>query len=336
MRFSLGFLAATVLVGCAQDYDINPPASAFGVANPVTLDNPEVRDDIVQVTPPIVDVLWIIDNSGSMQDNQTALATNFPSFMGYFLDSGLDYHIGVVSTDMDDPQMSGKLREVAGKRWIDNNSVDAPGTFSAMAQIGANGSPDEKGREAAYTGLELLKDGYNAGYLRDLDVGGFHAVVISDENDASTNNPVSKAEFIDYLKTLRIDPTLVSFSSIVQTGIGVNQGRDYIEITTAVGGEVHDIALGEWVNVLDHLGSLAAGLKREYFLSQLPVEASLDVTVTLSNNVTTLTFQQGSQYLYSPDRNSITFVEYVPDPLSTVHIKYTALSQMVDVEDIAN
>lgn len=333
MRFSLGFVTVVMMVGCKQDYDIIPPP--VGVANPVTLDNPEVEDAIVQVTPPIVDVLWIVDNSGSMLDDQQALAENFPSFMGYFLDSGLDYHIGVVATDMLDPQMSGRLREVAGKRWIDNQTIDAPGTFTAMAEIGANGSADERGREACYTALELLKDGYNSGFLRDLDVGGFHAVIISDENDQSTNTPISKEGFIDYLDGMRIDPVLVTFSSIVQTGIGVGQGRDYIDVTNAVGGEIHDLALGDWVSVLDHLGSQAAGLKREYFLSQLPVEDTLDVSVVLSNQVTTLTFEQFTQYTYSPERNSITFAEYVPDPLATVHIKYTALSEMVDVEDVA-
>ena len=53
-----------------------------------------VTDVSTQVTTPEVDVLFVIDNSCSMNNEQSELTANFPSFMAYFLDSGLDYHIG--------------------------------------------------------------------------------------------------------------------------------------------------------------------------------------------------------------------------------------------------
>lgn len=46
-----------------------------------------------------VDVLFVIDNSGSMADEQTALANAFESFITKFVDKGVDYHIGITSTD---------------------------------------------------------------------------------------------------------------------------------------------------------------------------------------------------------------------------------------------
>jgi hypothetical protein len=60
-----------------------------------------------------------------MQEEQTALTGSFDSFVNYFVGSGLDYHIGVVSTDQDDPNHKGKLREFNGHRWIDD-SVSNP------------------------------------------------------------------------------------------------------------------------------------------------------------------------------------------------------------------
>ena len=48
-----------------------------------------------------LDILWVIDNSCSMTEEQQALSQNFASFVQYFVGSGLDYHIGVVSTDWD-------------------------------------------------------------------------------------------------------------------------------------------------------------------------------------------------------------------------------------------
>ena len=66
----------------------------------------------MQVTVPSVDVLWVIDNSCSMTEEQQALTDNFNKFVQYFVGSGLDYHIGVVSTNWDNESGDhrGKLR----------------------------------------------------------------------------------------------------------------------------------------------------------------------------------------------------------------------------------
>ena len=88
---------------------------------------------MLQITSPEVDVLWVVDNSCSMSEEQEAIASNFPQFMEYFLDSSLDYHIGVVSTDMDDPQQSGLLRPAGGgMRWIDTETDDALARFADL------------------------------------------------------------------------------------------------------------------------------------------------------------------------------------------------------------
>ena len=50
---------------------------------------------MLQTTVQAVDVLWVVDTSCSMAQEQTQLAENFEGFMTHFLDSGLDYHIGV-------------------------------------------------------------------------------------------------------------------------------------------------------------------------------------------------------------------------------------------------
>lgn len=49
-----------------------------------------------------VDVLWVIDNSGSMCQEQQVLRENFAEFVGEFADRSLDLHIGVTTTDTND------------------------------------------------------------------------------------------------------------------------------------------------------------------------------------------------------------------------------------------
>ncbi len=80
---------------------------------------------IGQTVPPKVDVMWIIDNScsmscivgchGAVSDKVTE---NFPLFMDYFLGSGLDYHIGVVTADLDNPADNGRLEYGFGEKYI--------------------------------------------------------------------------------------------------------------------------------------------------------------------------------------------------------------------------
>lgn len=334
MRLST-LVAPFILMGC-QEYTIGDGIPPLGQANPAELENPVNTDRIVQVTTPAVDVLWIVDNSGSMDQEQVQLGQNFPAFMPYFLGSGLDYHIGVVSTDMKARTESGKLVPAAnGEKWISVDSENPEQMFQQMSRLGINGDSFEKGREAAYTALELLKDSANQGFLRDDRTSGIHAIVVSDESDVSNANPISKAEFITWMNDLRPeDDALATFSSIVNPpDIGPLQGlpgTDYLELTDGIGGIKWPIGSDNWITVLEQLAIQAAGLKREYFLSQLPVDSTIEVQVQEPDG-DVITDQA---WTYSINRNSITFDEFVPAPLSQVLIQYTVLSSMVDTVEV--
>ena len=47
-----------------------------------------------------VDILFVIDNSGSMAEEQARLARNFPTFVAALDDMGADYRIGITTTDV--------------------------------------------------------------------------------------------------------------------------------------------------------------------------------------------------------------------------------------------
>jgi len=329
-------LTLPLFFGC-NEYEIENTGKIWGEPNPPVLESPTQQDRIVQVTTPSVDVLWVVDNSCSMYEEQTALTNNFDAFIEYFIDSGLDWHVGVVSTDMDDTSHRGKLRTANGVRYIDENVANPVSTFRSMAQMGTSGSYNEQGRAATYTALETLRNGYNAGFYRD--AASLSVVLISDEDDYSGNNPVSRTEFINWLLNLKISPDMVNFSSIVgppgSCSTAAEEGTDYIAVTSAVGGIMWSICSSDWATVLDELGMQAAGLKREFFLSQLPVISTIEVWVVFEG--VTYTFDEGSCddcYTYNAARNSVTFNTYVPDPLAEVFIDYDVLAgQQYDDED---
>lgn len=321
-------LAAFVplLVACQNEQGFVDPGQAFGEPNPQVIENEVRTDRLVQLTIPVVDALFVVDNSCSMDAEQALLSANFRDFLEWFQRSGLDYHIGVVSTDMVDPLHAGRLRSVDGRRWVDAATPTPESLFSEMVQMGTNGHWEEKGRAAAYTALEVLREEDNQGFLRP--DSGVHVTVVADENDASGESPISRTEFIDWMNHLRWSQQQVSFSSIVGPLSGCpyvgSPGIEYMEVTRNVGGVVWPICDEDWSDMLDELGFLAVGLSREFFLSARPVVGTVDVKV--EDGPTVLTFEETEDWVYDAVRNSVVFLTFVPDPLSTVVVTYEVRS----------
>jgi hypothetical protein len=90
-RAILGALGATAgLWGCQQDY-------LFDQVCPVQLS--EVQREEPALAPTPADILFVVDNSGSMADEQENLAQNFQAFIDGLNAGTGDYQLAVVSTD---------------------------------------------------------------------------------------------------------------------------------------------------------------------------------------------------------------------------------------------
>jgi hypothetical protein len=330
-------------LGCNSENDLFEDVPPPPVPNHPDIENPTQTDVIVQVTTPTVDILWTIDNSCSMADEQQALTDNFPKFMDYFLGSGLDYHIGVVSTDLDDLDQKGKLQTGGTPyKYIDTDTPNAIGVFTSMASMGISGSGNERGIGTTYNALETYKDSFNAGFQRD--EAALHTIVVSDESDNTQASVITEPEFIGWYDNLKKEADERTFSSVVD----LQTGTAYIHVTQDIGGILWNIREENYAQVLDLLGVQAAGLKREYFLSQIPVLGTIDVNVEdptgityeFSEAVLEVDTESGTEELvgdwtYDPSRNSITFLEYIPVELAKVVIHYTIQSTVQDNPDVA-
>lgn len=321
--------------GCS-DYDLQGSEDAQGKYNPPDLAAEEQVDRITQVTIPAVDVLWVVDNSCSMEEEQRALRDNFGSFMQYFTGSGLDYHVGVVSTDMDNRQESGKLILDSSRdsRYIDNTMTEAEAlsSFQDRTLLGVNGSGTESGLDAVMAALTTERYTTNDGFYRD--EASLSIVIISDEPDQSD---VSVNEFTSWIGGLKTDEEYsVTFSAIVgpdrSTCPAAERGTYYIEVATQLDGIIWPICTEDWSSVLEELGLRAAGLKQEFFLSLVPVGESIAVTVTDTDGVVT-PYIADTDWNYSRTRNSISFTEFTPLPLNVVEITYQVLASKQGVEE---
>ena len=339
MRIWLPLLAAAALTACVGGDD-DPgieiiPDDNFEDAD---LMPDQVTDVHNQLGVPAVDVLWVVDNSLSMAEEQRALANNFTSFMDSFANSelDLDYHVGVVSTGYDDEEERGRLQVGIDPRgdevaWIDPDTRDPEGVFRQMALLGTDGPYEEKGRAQVYTALEVLGDTQNFGFIRR---DAYLSVIVrSDEDDRSGDTPIGEAEFIDWLRSFKETPEQVSFSSIVPPMEGCPAEQEefgpavsYLNVTDAVGGAVHPICEPSWATVLEELGLSAAGLREEFALSALP-DLDEDITVRIkAPREPEYGAALGLDFTYNRQRNSLVWRTDPPPPNSRITITYTEVT----------
>ncbi len=158
--------------------------------------------------------------------------------------------------------------------------------------MGTSGSATERGRETVFNAVEVHREGFNRDRLRDR--ASLHVIVISDENDSTSEAAVPIVEFAEYLSTLEFSTGMTTFNSIVNpSDCGINcgggtPGDAYLRLTRHVGGIDWDIRRGNWDELLDLPGVQAAGLKREFFMSQLPDLDTLEIWTVFDGHRTDL------------------------------------------------
>lgn len=291
-----------------------------------------------------VDILWVVDASGSMSEENDLVQDNFAVFIDNFVTLGLDYHIGVIAADMDSAIHQGKLVGDPTFATSDMSAAEVERTFNnAVADIYARGtSDDEKGMDAVKAALsEPLVSDYNAGFLRDTDAYGnevaISVIIVSDENDYSST---SVSSFTRWFQGLKSDPALATFSAVcgdpassawslggctnMANGTYAGEaGQDYIDAADATGGMWSSICSSDFTSVLEFLSITSAGLEVEFFLAKEPrTIATMDVQVN-GADVSYYSAASGNGWLYDTDRNSVTFYgEAIPDPGATIFISY--------------
>lgn len=249
-----------------------------------------------------VDILWVIDNSPSMEDEQAEVADKFQDFVGNLEESGLRFHVGVVTTDTDDPDQNGKLVSLDGEAptIVSSEDDDYVSTFQRLVRVGTDGSDKERGIEAAIKALsEPLVSGWNGGFLRD---GATLSIVyVSDENDctdrgalAGNDEPsacydnvdslVSLKTLIDETREIKADGSRILASSIVGPEIvencdGAKPGFRYAGMAEAFGGIQGSICDNDFSTIMDRLGLQVSGVLTTFQLTYPAVEETLEVYV---------------------------------------------------------
>lgn len=145
----------------------NSTILSVGLTGAGTYDTHQV-DKFTQVSGQDVDILFVIDDSGSMSDKQKRLEDNFDRFIQHADVWQNNYHLGVIDVCADNSKIRGKLNlgnPNTMPRFITPQTPNGRALFKKFVLLGDNSSggcsdPRESGLEAAQAALSapLISD----------------------------------------------------------------------------------------------------------------------------------------------------------------------------------
>ncbi len=241
-----------------------------------------VHQTLAQVAAPAVDVLFVVDGTGSMGEEQAALESAAATFVGELSALEVDWQLGATSTD---PEDGGVLY---GSPWIVTPEADDPvAALQTALTVGSDHSPPSAGLDAATLALRDAT-GQNRGFRRD--GAALHVVFVSDGEDQSGAvlgaDPVGA--FVDVLVGQAGEGGQPARASAVvgdapagcsgTTG-DAGAGLRYLEVARRSGGAELSVCDADFGAVAARLGELAVAWPTRFLLQGVPVADSVQVTV---------------------------------------------------------
>lgn len=284
-------------------------------------------DQYLQQGNNATDILFVVDNSCSMSEEQSSLAVNFASFLQIITSLDMDYHLGVVSTDIGD---NGQLQGTVP--IITPNTPDPEGTFSQNVNLGINGAGIEQGFHNAYLALSspmIDPGGFNYGFMRE--EAGLRIVFVSDEQEQSSSvQGWNATQYIDWYRAIKPNPDHVVLSDISGgiAGCSANSqnadpGTDFVLATNTSGGISASICDPGWISTLQSLAWLSQSFADTFELSRTPVPETVAVSL---NGVPVFV-----GWVYDSALNAVVFdLSHVPENGDALDIEYTVQGDCSD------
>ena len=269
------------------------------------------QETTVDIKKSFVDILFVIDNSGSMGDEQAALADNFDSFIDKFLTLNIDFKIGIITSDSSyNRDSQKKLNSTEAKA----DDTEFKNLFKKKIQVGIGGSGHEM--PADYT-KKFFKN-YPKWSAKDAYLA---IIIISDENDFSPKD----VNLVEYLKTLKEDDDLVKIFAIVTlekifTRVA-SYGESHINAAKATGGSYHSIR-DPFDSILDSFGKTITELATRFKIEKkLTADELENIRIRVDG-----TEVAREAWTFHTKNNSISFNEgHIPAQESKVEILFVEL-----------
>ena len=266
-----------------------------------------------------IDIIWLIDQSGSMWQYSQAVIDGIEDMMLALPPAG--WRLGITTTAW---YNSGSTQEFP---LVPGDSVQD--AWDAYNNTGNHTT--EAGFDALYA--YLIENSYNQTWLRP--DAGLLVVFVSDEDEQSSRDFTSTAsglqDFINWYGNQRNSVFLASIVNIHQTQNdctwsvpGLYVGDRYMDATNAFGGVVVDICSPDWSPGVQ-AATAQTEPHEEWPLTYTPIEDTLIVFVD---------FVEFTDWTYNAISNAVEF-DVVPPEGSLVEIGYVIDSVVGDDDDSA-
>ena len=247
------------------------------------------------------DILFVIDNSGSMRQEQENMADRIISFMERV--DGLDWRIAIATTDPDSGESYGDGKIVPfgnGDYYLTSQMDidDAKSLFADAVTREERGGAMERGIRSVYRSIERsIAGGSNINQqLKSFfrPAAALSVVLVSDEDESirDGNGPLPEVEKSsgDNLRTLVTDTwgkdKIFQFNSIITrpgdvqclqpNGTGFAYGKRYEQLSRDTGGVVGDICANDYGSQLTTIGQNVADLQKIFSLDCVPQDIDRD------------------------------------------------------------
>lgn len=263
-----------------------------------------INQNYQQEEIPILDILWVVDNSGSMSPHQTNLSSNIGSFMTAFAATGADYHMAVITTD-----------DWSFSAIVTPYSADPEGQLASLVVTGVMGSGHERGLEMSVLSLSSSSAAGPGGSFFREDAK-LVLIFVSDEPDHSSD----WSSYISFFDSLKPSGDFIPYGVIGDypsgcTGYPSAQfGAGYWHLIDHYGGAWYSICASDWGVQLQDLAGEMTGRRT------FPLDASDPIVDTIEVRVNG---QVTEDWEYDASSNSVVFAEgSVPEEGQTIDIDY--------------
>lgn len=271
-----------------------------------------VQDDINTKA----DMLFVVDDSQSMAEEQALLSANFEAFVEVVEGTRADFQAGVITTDVD-ADTAGLLRG----ELITPASPDMGGAFLEQLDVGYYGSRDEQGFEA----VSLALDGRNPDLVRP--GARLNLVFVSDEDDHS---PGTLDDHLSAWRAASGSGELVSHALVGNMPAGcasgvtaADPGERYLDAAILTDGYRDSICSNDYGEILQRIGLDLSNLEDTFYLEALPQVGSIEVYV----EDVAIPKREENGWQYHGAINAIVFDGWaVPRPAMAVTVFYEFLS----------
>lgn len=264
-----------------------------------------------------VDILWVMDNSGTMSEEQENVVANLSSFVDVLDGFGADWQVGVVTTTVDEdgggalvgPLLSPLVADVALE-------------FAAQVDVGVDGGTNEQGLEALRlaTGEPLISN-ENLGLLRaDADLA---VVVLSDEDDHSTGEPADYATYLETLKGVghaRLSAVVGQLpAGCASPYAAADPAERYLAVAESTKGLEDSICRDDFTDTMKGLALNALGLTDTFPLLLIPEPTTIEVRL----DGVLLYERPRNGWQYDAGQNAIVLDGYaIPGPGAGLEVRY--------------